>query len=92
MIIPKDCFNFIIKKFSAVSHVEDLQCLFDGDSALESLVIHEKLHEVEELPGLKACFIGNAALVHRLELLLADEPVEVIVHFLPIGYKINLPR
>ena len=72
-------FDLSVKSFSAVPDEEDLQRVLDGDSAPELFVVHQELHEVEELSGLEASRVRYSPLVHRHELVFADHPVEVVV-------------
>jgi len=62
-----------------MTHEQDLQSLFDGDTSLEVLIVHQEGYQVVELAWLQVAWIRDAALVHRLELLLAHETVQIIV-------------
>ena len=80
--LPKDCFNFIIEALSTVSHVENLQSLFNGNSSLESLIIHQELDQIEQFSRLKSSIIRNTSFVHCLELFFAHIPIKIIINFL----------
>ena len=80
--LPEDGTNLIIEALTTVAHVEDLQSFFDCDAALEGLVVHQELHEVEKLARLEPSLIRNATLVHGQEFLLAHITVQIIINFL----------
>ena len=62
-----------------MAHEQNLEGLFNRDAALEVLIVHQERHQVVELTGLEVARIRDATLVHSLELLLADETVQVII-------------
>lgn len=45
----------LVEEFASVANEENLQRLLDGDLSLEVLVVHQKLHYVEESPRLETC-------------------------------------
>ena len=65
-----------------MAHEENLESLLNGDSSLEVLVVHEESYEVVELARLQVARVADAPLVHRLELLLRNVTVQVVIHFL----------
>ena len=62
-----------------MTHEQNLERLLDGDAPLEVLIVHQERDQVVELSWLEIAGVGNATLVHRLELLLADETVQVVI-------------
>lgn len=55
--LPEDSSDLVVEAFSTVADVKNLQSFFNCHTALEGLVIHQELHEVEQLAGLQASLI-----------------------------------
>lgn len=87
--LPEYGSDFVVKAFTTVSHIEDLQSFLDSDSSLEGLVVHEELDEVEKLAWFETSLIGNAAFIHSVVLVTAHIAIEVIIYFL---YSMLLPK
>ena len=81
IVLSKDSLDLVIEHHSTVTHIQNLEGLFDGDTALKSLVIHEELDEVEELSWLEVGMVRDATLIHGHELLLGHETIQVVINF-----------
>ena len=79
LFFTKDGLNLLVKVLTAVAHEENLEGLLDGDATLEVLIVHEERHQVVQLAGLQIAWVRDASLVHSLELLLANETVQVVI-------------
>ena len=44
LYLPKYCFDFLVQTVSSKSYIKDLECFFNCNFALESLIIHHELH------------------------------------------------
>ena len=63
-----------------VAYIDELESVLDGDFAPAGQVVHQKLHQVEEVAWLQASFVKNATLVHQREFVLVDLAVQILVH------------
>ena len=96
LLLTKDGLDLLVKVLTSVAHVKNLEGLFDSDATLEVLVVHQESHEVVQLAWLQVGWVANATLVHRLELLLADETVQVVIDLpndeLDVGARRTAPK
>ena len=79
LLFSKDGLDLFIKVLTAVTHEKNLQGLFDRDASLEVLIVHQERNQVVELTGFEVAWIGDAALVHSLEFLLAHVTVQIVI-------------
>ncbi len=47
LFLTEDCLDFVVQLVTAVSYEQDLEGLLNSDAALESLVVHEELHQIK---------------------------------------------
>ncbi|TNV76796.1 hypothetical protein FGO68_gene3487 [Halteria grandinella] len=81
LLLAKNSPYLIVQPLAPVPHIEYLQRFLHGHAALERFIVHEELDKVEELAGLEAGLVVDAALVHGVVLIAGDIAIEVIVHF-----------
>ena len=80
LLFSKDGLDLFIKVLTAMTHEKNLQGLFDGDASLEVLIVHQERDQVVELARFEVAWVGDAALVHSLEFLLANVTVQVVIN------------
>lgn len=89
-LITEDSLDLFVKSITTVAHEENLKGLFNGDTALEGLIVHQELNKVEQFAWFKswgqAVLTGkllgdDTATVHSDELVLGDVTVQVIIDF-----------
>ena len=81
-VLPEYGPNLVVQAFTTVAHIENLQCLLDCDATLESLVVHEELHEVEQFARLQTSLVRDATLIHCVVLVTTHITVEIIIYLL----------
>ena len=64
-----------------VSDVDQFQGVFYCDFISAGKVVHEELHQVEEITGLESSLVENAPFVHKGEFILIDLAVEIFIDF-----------
>lgn len=47
-LFSKDGFNFLVEILSSISHIQQLEGVFDCDSALELAIVHQEDYQVVE--------------------------------------------
>ena len=57
LVLAENRSDLVVQPLAPVPHVQDLQRLLDGDARLERLVVHQELHQVEQLSRLEARFV-----------------------------------
>lgn len=62
-----------------IADVDEFEGVLNCDLASAGQVVHQELHEVEEIAGFEASLVEDAPFVHEAELVLVDFPVEVLV-------------
>ena len=81
LLISKDLFNVLLEQVRVrVAYVDKLEGILYSDFAPAGQVVHEKLHQVEEVAWLQASFVKNATFVHQREFVLVDLAVQILVH------------
>ena len=96
LLLTEDGLDFFVKVLTSMTHEQNLQGLLDSDPSLEVLIVHQERDQVVELSWLEIAWVRDATLVHRLELLLADETVQVVIDLpndeLDVGARRTAPE
>ena len=80
--LSKNFKDVLLKKIRVrVSDVDQFQGVFYCDFISAGKVVHEELHQVEEITGLESSLVENAPLVHEGEFILIDLTVEIFIDF-----------
>lgn len=78
--LSKDLEDVLLQEVGIwIPDVDKLQGVLNGDLASAGQIVHQELYEVEEVSGLEAGLIEDAALVHQGELVFVDLSVQVLV-------------
>ncbi len=80
LVIAEDGTNLFVQAVASIPDEQDLEGLLDGYRALEGLIVHEELGQVEQLAGFQADGVGDATLVHGAELLAGHQAIEVVIN------------
>ena len=81
LIVAENRANLFIKSVTTITYKQNLERFLNCHGALEGLVVHQELCQVEQFAGFEANFVRDAPFVHSEKLFVANVPIEVIIDF-----------
>ena len=80
--LSKNFKDVLLKKIRVrVSDVDQFQGVFYCDFISAGKVVHEELHQVEEITGFESSLVENAPFVHKGEFILIDLAIKIFIDF-----------